>query len=105
MWGGKSTWSFLTSVLDVDGGEWSNSSPAYFASGERAATNRWIGIWVGPRVSLDTVVKGNSLLLLLGIYKRFITCIIFNLVTIPTKLLEKECKIMELFYAGILQFT
>jgi len=90
----------LTSA--IYGVEWSDSGPGYCTSGERAATNHWIGIWVGPRVSLDTVVKGNRLLLLLGIYIRFITCTTFSLVTIPTKLLEKECKTVKLFYADML---
>jgi len=90
----------LTSA--IDGGEWSDSSPGYCTSQERADTNQWIGIWVTPRVSLDTVVKENSLLLLLGIYIRFITCTAFSLVTIPTKLLEKECKTVKLFYADVL---
>jgi len=47
-------------------------------------------------------MKGNSLLLLQGIYIRFIACTTFSLLTIPTKLLEKECKTVKLFYADVL---
>jgi hypothetical protein len=45
----------LTSALD--GGEWSASRPGRFTTREIAPGTHWIGIWVGPRAVLDTVVK------------------------------------------------
>jgi hypothetical protein len=45
----------LTSALD--GGEWSASRPGRFTPKERAAGTHWIGCWLGPRASLDAVVK------------------------------------------------
>jgi hypothetical protein len=53
-WRYSSTHS-LTSVLD--GGEWSASRPCRFTPGERAPDTHWIGGWMGPRASLDAVVK------------------------------------------------
>jgi hypothetical protein len=44
---------FLT--LALDGGEWSASRPGRFTAGETEPVNHWIGGWVGPRASLDTV--------------------------------------------------
>jgi len=46
----------LTSALD-GGDEWSASRPRHFTPRERAAGTYWIGGWVGPRASLDVVVK------------------------------------------------
>jgi hypothetical protein len=43
--------------LALDGGEWSASCPGWFTPMERASSTHWIGGWVGPRVSLDMVVK------------------------------------------------
>jgi hypothetical protein len=40
-----------------DGGEQSASCPSGFISRERAHGTHWIGGWVGPRASLDAVVK------------------------------------------------
>jgi hypothetical protein len=45
----------LTSALA--GGEWSVSCPGHFIPRERAPSTCWIGGWVGPRASLDMVVK------------------------------------------------
>jgi hypothetical protein len=45
----------LTSALD--GGEWSDSRPDSFTTGERAPGTHWIGGRVGPRAVLDAVVK------------------------------------------------
>jgi hypothetical protein len=45
----------LTSALD--GGKWSASRPGRFTPRERAPDTHWIGVWVGPRAVLDTVVK------------------------------------------------
>jgi hypothetical protein len=47
--------AFLTSALD--GGEWSASLPGRFTPRERASGSHWIGAWLGPRASLDAVVK------------------------------------------------
>jgi hypothetical protein len=47
--------AFLTSALD--GGEWSTLHTSYFAPGERAPDTHWIGDWVGPRATLDMVMK------------------------------------------------
>jgi hypothetical protein len=41
----------------LDGGEWSASRPGHFTPRKRAPTTPWIGGWVGPRASLDTVAK------------------------------------------------
>jgi hypothetical protein len=49
----------LTSALD--GGEWSASHPGCFTPRERAPGTRWIGFWVGPRTSLDVVMKRKIL--------------------------------------------
>jgi len=38
-------------------GDWSASCHGYFTSRERAPGTHWIGGWVGPRDSLDVVVK------------------------------------------------
>jgi len=45
----------LTSALD--GGEWSASCPGHFTPRERDPGTHWIGGWVGPRASLDMVLK------------------------------------------------
>jgi hypothetical protein len=47
--------AFLTSVLDGD--EWSASRPIRFTPREIVPSTHCIGGWVGPRASLDTVVK------------------------------------------------
>jgi hypothetical protein len=43
--------AFLISALD--GGEWSDSRPARYTTGERAPGTRWIGGWIAPRAGLD----------------------------------------------------
>jgi len=53
-WRYSSTHS-LTSALD--GGEWSASCPGCFTHSKRAPGTHCIGGWVGPRASLDMVVK------------------------------------------------
>jgi len=53
-WRYSSTHS-LASMLD--GGEWSASCLSCFTSRERAPATQWIGGWVGPRASMDMVVK------------------------------------------------
>jgi hypothetical protein len=45
----------LTSALDV--GEWSASCLGCFTPRESVPNTNWIGGWVGPRASLDTVSK------------------------------------------------
>jgi hypothetical protein len=45
--------AFLTSALE--GGEWSASHPAALSLGERATGAHWLGVWMGPRASTDTV--------------------------------------------------
>jgi hypothetical protein len=46
---------FLTSAL-VEG-EWSNSRPGRFTSGEGAPVTHWIGGWVGLRAGLGDMEK------------------------------------------------
>jgi hypothetical protein len=53
---------FLTSTLTED--EWSASGPGRFTPGERAPGAHWIGGWVGPRASLDYVVKRKFFIIL-----------------------------------------
>jgi hypothetical protein len=52
--GGKAS-TFLTSELD--GGEWSSSRPSRSTTAEIASNAHFIGGWVGPRTSLDVMVK------------------------------------------------
>jgi hypothetical protein len=47
--------AFLTSALD--GVEWIASRPGRFTPRERAPGTHSIEVWVGPRASLDAVVK------------------------------------------------
>jgi hypothetical protein len=47
--------AFLTSALY--GGEWSASRHSRFACGEGVPGTHWIGGWVGPVASLDTLTK------------------------------------------------
>jgi hypothetical protein len=55
IWGsGGRAPNFLTTALD--GGEWSASRPCRFTHGAH-----WIGGWVSPRVSLDTLKKRRIL--------------------------------------------
>jgi len=44
-------------TLVLEGGEWSASLPSHFTLRERASGTHWIGDWVGPKTSLDMVVK------------------------------------------------
>jgi hypothetical protein len=46
---------FLTSTLDGD--EWPASRPCRLTPGARAPSTHWIGDWVGPRASLDSMKK------------------------------------------------
>jgi hypothetical protein len=46
---------FLTSALDWS--EWSASHPRHFTPRETAPCTHWVGGWVGPRASLDTMEK------------------------------------------------
>jgi hypothetical protein len=50
---------FLTSTLV--GGEWSNSRPGRFTSGERAPGTHCIGGWVDLRAGLDDLEKRKFL--------------------------------------------
>jgi hypothetical protein len=52
---------FLTSALV--GGEWLASRPYRFNPKERASGTHCIGIWVGPRASLDDIDKRKFLTL------------------------------------------
>jgi hypothetical protein len=56
-WRYSSTHS-LSSALD--GGEWSASHPGRFTPREGAPDTLWIGGWVDPRASLDTVSKETN---------------------------------------------
>jgi hypothetical protein len=47
----------LTSALGE--GEWSDSRPGSFTTGERASGTHWIGGWVNLRADLDDVEKRN----------------------------------------------
>jgi hypothetical protein len=51
--------AFLISALD--GGEWSVSRLRRFTPTERTPGALWIGVWVGPRASLDAVVRRKIL--------------------------------------------
>jgi hypothetical protein len=44
-------------TVALDEGEWSASCPSHFTSNERAPGTQCIGGWLGPRASLDAVVK------------------------------------------------
>jgi hypothetical protein len=44
-------------TLALGGSEWSASWPNHFIPGKRFPGTHWIGNWVGPRASLDTVEK------------------------------------------------
>jgi hypothetical protein len=46
-----------TLISTLDRGGWSASHPGCFTPREIAPGTHWIGGWVGPRASLDTVVK------------------------------------------------
>jgi hypothetical protein len=46
---------FLTSALG--GGEWSDSRPGRFITGDGHPGTHWIGGWVGPRASLNSVSR------------------------------------------------
>jgi hypothetical protein len=48
-------------IVALDGSEWSASCPGCFTPRERAPGTHWIGGWVGPRASLNTVVMRNIL--------------------------------------------
>jgi hypothetical protein len=48
----------LTSALD--GGEWSASHPGHLTPRETAPDTHWVGDWVGPRASLDMVLKRKT---------------------------------------------
>jgi hypothetical protein len=51
--------AFLTTALV--GGERSVSRPDRFTPGDRAPGTRWIGGWVGPRISLEDMEKRKFL--------------------------------------------
>jgi hypothetical protein len=64
-----SSYSFTTSALD--GGEWLASRPGRaLPPGERTPGTHCTGGWVGPRVGLETEVRGKSPLPLAGIEPR-----------------------------------
>jgi len=54
-----SSMHYLT--LALDGGEWSPSHTSHFIPRERAPGTRWIRGWVGPRTSLDMMLKRKIL--------------------------------------------
>jgi hypothetical protein len=54
-----SSCSFLTSALN--GGEWSASRPGHALPPGNDPSAHCTGSWVGPRVSLDTEVRGKIL--------------------------------------------
>jgi hypothetical protein len=47
-------------MLALDGGERSALQPNCFTRREIAPSTHWIGGWVGPRASLDAVVKRKN---------------------------------------------
>jgi hypothetical protein len=59
--------SLLTSVLD--GGEWLDSLPCRFISGERGPGPHWMRSWLGLRPGLDAV-ENRKILPLPGIEPR-----------------------------------
>jgi hypothetical protein len=55
---GEWTYSSMHSLTSaLDGGEWSVSRPGRFTHRKRAPGTHWIGGWLGPRASLETVMK------------------------------------------------
>jgi hypothetical protein len=46
----------------MDGGEWTASHPGLFIPRERAPPDiHWVGVWVGPRSSVVTVMKTKKI--------------------------------------------
>jgi len=48
-------------TLVPDGGKWLASRPCRFILEEKARGTHWIGSWVGPRTSLDSVETRETL--------------------------------------------
>jgi len=46
-----------SSTSPLDGGEQSTLRPGRSNPRERASGTNWIGVWVGPKASLDAAVK------------------------------------------------
>jgi hypothetical protein len=53
----KAYWSGGTAPSALDGDEWSASHPGSFIHRDRAPGTHKIGGWLGPRVSVDMVVR------------------------------------------------
>jgi len=55
-------WRYSTMYFNLTlyGGEWLASCPGCCTPGERALVTHWIGGWVGPRTSLNTIVKRKN---------------------------------------------
>jgi hypothetical protein len=62
-----SSYSFTSSAVD---GVVSVTPRPRFPPGKRIPGTDWTGGWVGPRIGLDTEVRGKILLPLLGIEPR-----------------------------------
>jgi hypothetical protein len=62
-YGGVDVYIQVLLTLALVGGECSASLTGRFIPGERAPGTHWIGGWVGPRVSLDDMVKRKFLTL------------------------------------------
>jgi hypothetical protein len=65
--GGRLYRSYSFTTSELDGGEWSASSPGRaLTSGKKPPVTHWTGGWVGLRVGLDTEVRGKILCLCRG---------------------------------------
>jgi hypothetical protein len=50
-------WKYNSTILALDGGEWSASLSCRFTPREAAPGTRCIGGWLGPRAGLDIMEK------------------------------------------------
>jgi hypothetical protein len=48
-------------------------APAALTPGKEPSGTHWIGVWVGPRAGLDTVVPGLAPLIILSVAQRYTT--------------------------------
>jgi hypothetical protein len=63
VYGGVDVYIHVFLTLALVGGEWSASRLGRFTPGERAPGTHWIGGWVGPRASVDSMEKSKFLTL------------------------------------------